>query len=130
MTNSPKLNDIKGRTPVPAVQPGSSTWEPLTLKPIFLAQLSAPDLNPQLRDRSKRRFLWQEDSAEVSVLQYSKDGYCFGGDILSLSAARDVWKALKEIGWVCKIRKTPAERLGGIAVRNEINRIQKGSDND
>jgi len=86
---------------------------------IFIACLSGP------LDCGGRKFMWQDESPKVSVLQYATNGRYIGRSRMSASAARGVWKILIRQGWSVKIKKTPAESLGGISVRNEINRLSK-----
>lgn len=75
---------------------------------------------------AKRRFLWYDESKNVSILHYNRKGRYVGRNIMSASDAREYWKLLIRQGFTIKMKKTPAERIRGIAVRNEINRIIAG----
>lgn len=93
---------------------------------IYLASVVAP-LAEDGTEKASRTFLWQKGTDKVSILQYGGTSY-IGRTLMSASDARSFWSLLVRQGWTVKIRKAPAERFGGTAIRNEINRIIAGTD--
>ena len=92
---------------------------------IYLASVVAPR---QPREHpSSRTFMWQEGADKVSILQYGGTRY-MGRTLMSAVDARNFWSLLVRQGWSVKVRKAPAERFEGTAIRNEINRIIAGTD--
>ena len=93
---------------------------------IYLASVVAP-LNTDGTEKASRSFIWQEGADKVSILQYGGSTY-IGRTLMSASDARSFWSLLVRQNWTVEIRKSPAERFGGTAIRNEINRIIADTD--